>query len=170
MRIYIWECSCVILHLFPEIIHVVVVKEDAFAPRRHIVGSLRWITMFATNFLNDWDKLKYEMVGWHHQLDGHEFEQALGVGDGQGSLVCCSPWGHKDSDMTERLNWYAYRSVSSSVYTCAQLPSHIWLFETPWTVTHQAQTLSMRFPRQVYWSELPFPSPIYIYIHIHVSK
>ena len=42
-----------------------------------------------------------EMVGWHHQLNGHEFEQALGVGDGQGSLVCCSPWGHKESDMTE---------------------------------------------------------------------
>ena len=46
-----------------------------------------------------------EMVGWHHQLDGHEFEQALGVDDGQGSLVCCSPWGHKESDMIERLNW-----------------------------------------------------------------
>ena len=40
------------------------------------------------------------MVGWHHLLDGYEFEQALGVGDGQGSLVCCSPWGHKESDMT----------------------------------------------------------------------
>ena len=46
-----------------------------------------------------------EMVGWHHQLDGHEFGQALGVGDGQGSLACCSPWGHKESDMTELLNW-----------------------------------------------------------------
>ena len=42
-------------------------------------------------------------VGWHHQFDGHEFEQAPGVGDGQGSLVCCSPWGRKESDMTERL-------------------------------------------------------------------
>ena len=41
------------------------------------------------------------MFGWHHQLNGHEFEQALGVGSGQGSLVCCSPWGHKESDMTE---------------------------------------------------------------------
>ena len=41
---------------------------------------------------------------WYHQLDRHEFEQALGVGDGQGSLVCCSPWGCKESDMTERLN------------------------------------------------------------------
>ena len=42
-----------------------------------------------------------EMVGWHHQLDGHEFVHAPGVGDGQGSLVCGSPWGRKESDMTE---------------------------------------------------------------------
>ena len=48
---------------------------------------------------------KYEMVGWHHWLDGHEFEQAVGVGDGQGSLVCCIPWGRKESDATEWLNW-----------------------------------------------------------------
>ena len=46
-----------------------------------------------------------EMVGWHHQLDGHEFEQAPGVGDGQGSLACCSPWGHKELDMTKQLVW-----------------------------------------------------------------
>ena len=44
------------------------------------------------------------MVGWHHLLVGYEFEQAPGVGDGQGSLLCYSPWGHKESDMTERLN------------------------------------------------------------------
>ena len=44
------------------------------------------------------------MVGWHHQLNGHEFEQALGDSEGQGSLVCCSPWGHKVSDTTEQLN------------------------------------------------------------------
>ena len=43
------------------------------------------------------------MIGWHQQLDGHELEQALGVGDGEGSLVCYSPWGHKESDTTERL-------------------------------------------------------------------
>ena len=42
-----------------------------------------------------------EMVGWHHQLNGHEFEQALGDGEGQGSLACCSPRGHKESDETE---------------------------------------------------------------------
>ena len=45
-----------------------------------------------------------EMVGWHHQLNGHEFEQASGFSDGQGSLACCSPWGHKELDMTEQLN------------------------------------------------------------------
>ena len=44
------------------------------------------------------------MVGWHHRLNGHEFEQALGESDGQGSLVCCSPWGRRDSDTTESLN------------------------------------------------------------------
>ena len=44
------------------------------------------------------------MVGWHHQLDGHEFEQTPGVGDGQGGLVCCSLWVPKESDMTESLN------------------------------------------------------------------
>ena len=44
------------------------------------------------------------MVGWHHQLNGHEFEQALGDGEGQGSLVCYSPWDHKELDTTEQLN------------------------------------------------------------------
>ena len=45
-----------------------------------------------------------EMVGWHHRFTGHELGQTLGDGDGQGGLVCCSPWGHKESDMTQRLN------------------------------------------------------------------
>ena len=45
-----------------------------------------------------------EMVGRHHRLNGHEFEQAPGDGDGQGSLACCSPWGLKESHMTEQLN------------------------------------------------------------------
>ena len=48
---------------------------------------------------------KDEMVGWHHWLNGHEFEQAPGDGEGQGSLACCSPWGHKEMDTTEWLNW-----------------------------------------------------------------
>ena len=45
------------------------------------------------------------MAGWHHRLNGHESEQPPGVGDGQGRLVCCSPWGHKELDTAERLDW-----------------------------------------------------------------
>ena len=52
-----------------------------------------------------------EMSGWHHQLNGHKFEQSLGDGEGQGNLVCCSPWGHKESDMTEQLNNNKYFTV-----------------------------------------------------------
>ena len=47
---------------------------------------------------------KDEMVGWHHRLNGHEFEQTLEHNEGQGSLACCSPWGHKVSDVTEPVN------------------------------------------------------------------
>ena len=59
---------------------------------------------------NDWNREEKGMkedktVGWHHQHNGHEFEYAPGVGDGQGSLAYCSPWGHKKSDTTEQLNW-----------------------------------------------------------------
>ena len=59
---------------------------------------------------NDWRQeekgmTEDEMVGWHHWLDGHEFEQAPGVGDGRESPACCSPWCHKESDTTERPNW-----------------------------------------------------------------
>ena len=55
-----------------------------------------------------------EMVGWHHWLDGHEFEQARGVGDRQGSLACCSPWGRKEPDTTERLNWTVWKNFTST--------------------------------------------------------
>ena len=73
-----------------------------------------WFTGKAPDAGKDWrQKVKgmaeAEMAGWHHWLDGHEFEQALGVGDGQGSLVCCSPWGCKESDTTvSELNWRNY--------------------------------------------------------------
>ena len=54
-----------------------------------------------------------EMVGWHHQLNGHEFDQALGVDDRQGGLACCSPWTYKESDMTGWPNWHSASSISS---------------------------------------------------------
>ena len=60
-----------------------------------------------------WEKwmTEDEMVGWHHLLNGHEFEQVPGVGDGQGSLACCSPWGYNESDTTKQLNWTELKRV-----------------------------------------------------------
>ena len=55
-----------------------------------------------------------EMVGWHLQPHGHEFDQTLGVGDGQGSLACCSVWGHRELDTTKQLNWMVLLQCSSS--------------------------------------------------------
>ena len=56
-----------------------------------------------------------EVIGWHHQFNGHEFEQAPGVRDGQGGLECCSPWGHKELDTTELLNCCCHSVVSDSL-------------------------------------------------------
>ena len=69
-----------------------------------------WLTEKDPDAGKDWRQeekgtTEDEMVGWHHQLDGHEFEQAPEVGDGQGSLECCSPWGCKELDMIEQLKW-----------------------------------------------------------------
>ena len=109
------------------------VREDSWIQEVHPKGNQSWIFIGKTdakaetpilwppdakNWLTgkdpdagkDWRQeekgmTEDEMVGWHHRLGGHEFEQAPGVGDGQGSLACCSPWGRKESDTTERLNW-----------------------------------------------------------------
>ena len=59
-----------------------------------------------------------EMVGWHHQLNGHESEQALGVADEQGTLACCSPWGRKELDTAEQLNWTELMCVCVCVCVC----------------------------------------------------
>ena len=57
-----------------------------------------------------------EMNRWHHQLNGREFEQALGDGEGQGSLACCSPWSHKESDTTNRLNNNSQEETQEEIY------------------------------------------------------
>ena len=78
------------------------------------------------------------MVGWHHRLNGHGFEQALGVGDGQGGLACCSLWGHKEWDTiwVSELNWVSgFAKIS---FIVVQLLSHIQPFVTPWTTARQA--------------------------------
>ena len=72
--------------------------------------AINWLIGKDPDIGKDWRQeekgmSKHVMVGWHHRFHGHEFEQTSGVGDGQGSLACCSPWGRKVSDTTERLNW-----------------------------------------------------------------
>ena len=88
---------------------------EAEAPILWPPDAKNWLIEKDPDAGKDWrweekEKTEDEMVGWHHQLDGHEFEQALGVGDWQGSLACCSPWGRKESDTTEWLNWLSSKS------------------------------------------------------------
>ena len=81
---------------------------EAEAPILQLPDAERGLIRKDLDAGKDWRQKKRttedEVVGWHNWLNGHEFEQAPGNGEGQGSLVCCSPWGHKELDMTERLN------------------------------------------------------------------
>ena len=87
--------------------------------KRQYFGHLKnWLLGKDPDARKDWrweekGMIEDEMVGRHHRLDGHEFEQAPGVGYGQGSLVCCSPWGCKELDTTEWLNW-----TELNIYVC----------------------------------------------------
>ena len=86
---------------------------DAEAPILWPADSKSWLIRKDPDAGKDWrqeetGRTEDEMVGWHHRLNEHEFEQAPGNGEGQGSLACCSPWGCKESDTTERLNNNTY--------------------------------------------------------------
>ena len=79
-------------------------KLQYFGDLIQIIDSLEKALMLGKMRQEEKGTTEDEMVGWHHQLDGYEFEQAPRVGDGQGGLVCRSPWGRKELDTTERLN------------------------------------------------------------------
>ena len=122
------------------------------------------------------------MVGWHHRLNGHGFGWTPGVGDGQGGMACCSPWGCKESDNSEQLNWTEGMCSTAATwlaYVCKRKECFSWsLCCSNWLhvkesvrcsvmsdslrphglKAHQAP-LSMDFSRQEYWSGLPFTSP-----------
>ena len=91
---------------------ILIGRTDTEAPIFWPLDVKNWFTGKDPNAGKCWRQEKGttedEMVGWHHWLNGHEFEEALGVGDGQGSLTCYSPWGHKELDKTEQLNWTDY--------------------------------------------------------------
>ena len=96
---------------------------EAEAPKHWPPDAKIWFIWKDPDAGKDWRQeekgmTEDETVGWHHQLNGHEFEQALGDGDGQGTLVCCSPWGHKESDTTELLknNSNIWARIDREVY------------------------------------------------------
>ena len=102
-----------ILYIFNLILHSVFLwifigRTDAEAPILWPPDAKSWLLRKAPDGGKDWRQEKGttgdEMVGWHHWLDGNEFGQAPGLGDGQGGPICCSPWGCKESDTTEPLN------------------------------------------------------------------
>ena len=111
-----WNCSVKQLILQILLIHQVQIKQMRYRSRRNerkkrteknryfcFENQFYWVKV------SDWGQeekwaTEDEMIGWHHWLNGHEFEQTLGDSEGQGSLVCCSPWGRKESDMTEPMS------------------------------------------------------------------
>ena len=120
------------------------------------------------------------MVGWHHRLNGHESEQALGIGDGQGGLACCRPWVAKSQTRLKRLNWTEHSLndlylndfsqedkfmiadyfffLFFSVRMHISCFSPVQFFVTLWTIARQTP-LPMVFSRQEHWIGLPFPTP-----------
>ena len=100
---------------------------EAEAPILWPPNGKNWLTGKDPNAGKDWRQeekgmMEDEMVGWPHRLYGHEFEEALGDSEGQGSLACCSPRGHKESDMTEWLNWTV--SLKQGLFVCFILSAH----------------------------------------------
>ena len=103
-------------------------RTDAETPILWLPDAKKWLIWKDPDAGKDWGQEKKgmtedEMVGWHHWLNGHGFERAPGDGEGQGGLACCSSWGHKELDTTERLNWL--RRVVKHLW-------HIHTMKIPW--------------------------------------
>ena len=141
---------------------------EAEAPVLWPLDAKNWLTGKDPDAGKDWrweerGMAEDEMVGWHHQLNGYEFEQTPGVGDGQGSLACCSPWDCKKLDMTERLNWIELNSTpgllrgfpggtsgKEPVCQCRRLKRcrfDPWVRKIPWNRKRQCLTNSCQRPQ-----------------------
>ena len=96
-----------------------------------------WLIGKDSNAGRDWGQeekgtTEDEMAGWHHGLDGHEFEWTLGVGDGQGGLACCDSWGHRESDMTELLNYHIWPLLCWGMEQAMAPHSSTLAWKIPW--------------------------------------
>ena len=102
---------------------IFIVRTDAKAPILWPPDVKNWLIGKDLGAGKDWRQeekamTEDEMAGWHHKLDEHESEWTLGVGDGQGGLVCCDSWGHKESDTTELLNWTNQTELIIHIVVC----------------------------------------------------
>ena len=161
---------------------------DAEAPIFWPPDAKNWLLRKDPDAGKDWRQeekgmTEDEMGGRHHQLDGHEFEQTLGVGDGQGSMVCCSPWGHKELDTTEWLfiacapwptepestansanthglfcTWYRQRANKSpfsvSIFTCGGKPNGLTCW--PLSLTSWVTSVVGEFGDRMGAADLPW--------------
>ena len=134
--------------------------DESETPILWLHDAKNWLTGKDPDAGKDWRQeekgmTEDEMVGRHHWLDGHEFAQALGVGNGQGSLACCSPWGHKESDITEWLNWTVYweelqRNLTKGMETAGYCSPHLSSEKVStqdgrWVVSHRFYLGEQRF-------------------------
>ena len=108
-------------------------RTDAEAPILRLPDAKSWLTVKDSNAGKDWGQeekkpRKDEMVGWPHHLNGHGFEQTPGDSEGQGSLACCSPWGHKESDTIEGLNnkYSCHQNTKPPTHDLSVLPPHLY--------------------------------------------
>ena len=105
-------------------------RTDAEAPILWPPDAKNWLNGKDPNVGKDWRQekkgmTKDEMVGWHHWLNEHEFEETLGDGEGQGILACCTPWGRRESDTTERFNWTEFLIYFSGSRTWGSMAGNI---------------------------------------------
>ena len=117
-----------------------------------------------------------EMAGWHHRLDGREFEWTPGVGDGQAGLACCNPWGHKESDMTGQWNWteltlifsFIFPSaISSVVYTLGWDRNRPWDFSSKnAALLHSRQEFSLTWHKPASQTHI-FPKSTSLQLNYH---
>ena len=122
---------------------------EAEAPILSTPHEKSWLTGKDPDAGKDWRQKEKgmtegEMVGWHHWLDGHEFEQAPGVDDGHRSLACCSSWGCKESDMTERLKWTEQNFLSLYHLFPTEKQTHISILDSLMTQSKQTNKHSFQ--------------------------
>ena len=135
-------------------------RTDAEAPILWLPDSKKWLVGKDPGVGKNWRQeekrtTEDEMVGWHHQLDGHELEQAWGIGDGQGGLVCCSPWGGRAGhDWATELNW---------------TDMHTWITFAQKKLTQHCKSMVFPTKQNIKWDQSGCVFLTHMNIHVQVK-